>query len=212
MKAKGIFQGAWLNIANLLSILRLVLLPLFLYLAYQYSLDPQGSFFAWILLLIFIGALSDFFDGYLARRLKQETKLGRYLDPLCDKIVGISTFSLLSLSFHFPLWAYGLYLLRELLSITLGLFLYFKRNLQGAPNYLGKLAVTLSAPLITWYLAIPWLKKELALGHWLLEPVVLTYVWIFMLAGSMLLFAFRYWNIIFHFHFSASSKKKRKKR
>ena len=207
MGVHGVLQERWLNIANLLSILRLVLLPFFLYFAYEYSMDPQGSFFALLLLIIFAMTLTDFFDGYLARHLKQETNLGRYLDPICDKIVGLSTFSLLSLSFHFPLWAYGLYLLREILSITVGFFLYFKRNLQGKPNYLGKLAVALSAPLAAWYLAVPYIEMELSWGHWLLEPMPLTYLWIFLLAGSVFLFGFSYWNIVFYPLNSSSSSK-----
>lgn len=206
VKSRGIFQRNWLNIANLLSILRLTLLPFFLYLAYRYSLDPQEAFFAWLLLIIFIAALTDFLDGYLARRFKQETRLGRYLDPMCDKILVISSLSLLSFSFGFPLWAYGFYLLREILSVGVGLFLYFKRNLQGEPNYLGKLAVALASLLITWYLAVPWLRTELVSGHWLLDPMPLTYLWTLILLGSMFVFGFSYWNIIFDPHSSASLK------
>ena len=191
------FQASWLNIANLLSILRLLLLPIFLWLAYQYSLDPNLNFLSLLLLLLLFGALTDFFDGYLARHLKQETRLGRYLDPICDKIVGISIFSLLSLNFYFPLWAYGFYLLRELVSIGTGTFFHFRHKLQAMPNFLGKIAVSLSVPLVAWYLTLPLLSMEGEAGDWLLNPLPLTYLWIGFLGGSMIFSGYKYRNVLF---------------
>ena len=213
MKTEKKSSNSWLNIANLLSILRLLILPIFLWLAHSYSIDPKESYLAYLLLLVLFGALTDFFDGYLARRLKQETKLGRFLDPACDKIVGISIFSLLSLSFHFPLWAYAFYLAREILSIGVGIYLYFRHRLQAMPNYLGKLAVTLSVPLVAWYLAVPYLAMNFKAEHWLLDPRPLSYLWITLLGGSALFFTSTYWNIIFHFpRVSLHKSEKRKRR
>ncbi len=68
-----------MNAANILTLLRLALAPVFAWLLYTSQWLP-----AFVTLLIAI--VTDMTDGYLARRLKEETAVGRFLDPLADKI------------------------------------------------------------------------------------------------------------------------------
>ncbi len=80
------------NIPTILTLMRLVLSPLVLPLLFVYLL-PYNYFWlnsALAVLFIFFG-LTDFFDGYLARKLHQETPLGRVLDPIADKFLVYST-------------------------------------------------------------------------------------------------------------------------
>jgi cardiolipin synthase len=90
-----------LNAANLITILRVILLPFFVYLIFQNSLKERAAAF-----IIFAAAsLTDLIDGYIARRLKQETDLGRFLDPLADKLLVLGAFiTFLFLSEQIPLW------------------------------------------------------------------------------------------------------------
>lgn len=69
-----------MNIANKLTILRVILIPIFIYfLLNQYSL---------LALMIFsIASFTDFLDGYLARKLNLITNFGKFMDPLADKLL-----------------------------------------------------------------------------------------------------------------------------
>src|SRR5688500_1302833 len=86
-----------LNLPNCLTLFRILTIPIFLeFLAYR---------FYWEALLVFaIGGFTDFFDGYLARRMNQQTALGAYLDPVADKLLVISSFVMLGSIGGIPVW------------------------------------------------------------------------------------------------------------
>ena len=69
-----------LTVPNVLSMLRLLGVPVFLWLI----LGPQADVAAFILLVV--AGLSDWVDGYLARRLNQRSRIGVLLDPLADRL------------------------------------------------------------------------------------------------------------------------------
>ena len=69
-----------MNIPNLLTILRLLLIPVFYSL---YQKDMYGS----ALLVFLIASFSDFLDGYLARKWNQITNFGKLADPVADKVM-----------------------------------------------------------------------------------------------------------------------------
>jgi CDP-diacylglycerol--glycerol-3-phosphate 3-phosphatidyltransferase len=72
-----------MNIPNLLTLLRVLLIPVFIlmfYLPYSWSYWAASGVFA-------LAALTDWLDGYLARRLQQSTAFGAFLDPVADKLM-----------------------------------------------------------------------------------------------------------------------------
>lgn len=71
------------NLPNILTLIRILLIPVFVGLFYYPSL--RTNLLAAIVFII--AALTDFVDGYLARKLKQTTKFGAFLDPVADKII-----------------------------------------------------------------------------------------------------------------------------
>jgi len=75
-----------MTIPNLLTIFRLIVTPIFLYYFLQDT--PKARLIAFVLFVL--AALSDLLDGYLARKLSQDSKLGRFLDPLADKFLVIT--------------------------------------------------------------------------------------------------------------------------
>ncbi len=79
--------GDKLSLPNFLSYLRILLIPLFVYLLTIKTVQ------AWTLsLLVFvIASFTDFLDGWLARRLKQESEFGKFIDPVADKFLVISS-------------------------------------------------------------------------------------------------------------------------
>jgi len=72
-----------MNIPNAVTLFRILLIPVFCILVTNHSRDIQT-----IAMMVFIlAALTDWFDGYYARKTKQVTNLGKLLDPLADKLL-----------------------------------------------------------------------------------------------------------------------------
>lgn len=101
-----------LTLPNLLTGLRLLLLPVFAFLLYQ------GKFKASLAVFV-VSGVSDFFDGLLARRFQARSKLGTYLDPIADHSTVILVFLLLSffsgLAFRIPVWLFLVIAVRDFL-------------------------------------------------------------------------------------------------
>ena len=81
-------SSRWVTLPNALSILRLVLAPIVVWLVLSGSVPALGL----ALVLMVIAELTDFLDGFLARSLRQESELGRLIDPVCDVIYHVSVF------------------------------------------------------------------------------------------------------------------------
>ena len=89
---KGLFKGC-LTVPNLLSLIRILLVPVFAVLFYQ-------GHVLWAVFVLFLSGVSDFFDGKIARRFHQVSALGKVLDPVADKITQITIAVMLFLEFH----------------------------------------------------------------------------------------------------------------
>ena len=95
---------------NLLTMGRIVCIPFVLFFIDNYS--PVRSFVA---MLIYVGAaLTDFLDGYLARKRRQVSVLGKFLDPLADKLIVTSVLVYLTAMDRCPAWLVVALLAREL--------------------------------------------------------------------------------------------------
>jgi cardiolipin synthase len=102
-------QGT-MNIPNLITIGRILLVPLTVWL-----IISEAFGFAW---LAFVAAgVSDGVDGYLARRLNQRSELGAYLDPLADKALMVSIYVSLGFLKLLPAWLVILVVSRDILIV-----------------------------------------------------------------------------------------------
>ena len=103
------------NLPNILTALRIVLIPFFVGLSYLAA--PQGQ----ILSAIFFGlaAFTDWADGYVARRQKINTQFGRFFDPVADKLMVISSLVLLVSQGSAPLFLVLVILAREVTIMAL---------------------------------------------------------------------------------------------
>ncbi len=84
-----------LTVPNLLTVFRMVLIPLFVTLLFYQR-------FLWALGVFVIAGITDGLDGLLARRFAQESQLGTILDPIADKLMLVSAFVVLSMRSVFP--------------------------------------------------------------------------------------------------------------
>jgi cardiolipin synthase len=123
------------NVPNLLTTVRILLLPLFLtLLVYR---RPGAA-----LAVLVLAALSDALDGLLARWLHQRTAIGAFLDPLADKLLSISGFVTLALIGPIPPWFVIFVISRDVVISIGALVLYLHDGrLEIAPTWTGKAAM-----------------------------------------------------------------------
>jgi cardiolipin synthase len=137
---KDLFKGC-LTIPNLLSLMRIVLIPFF---AVFYI---KGQIVA-ALIILAVSGLSDFFDGKIARRFNQVSNLGKLLDPVADKLTQITIAVMLFIEFRHasnPImnifgWVFLVFLVKEGVMVIGGLLMLIFGIRPGAAEIYGKVA------------------------------------------------------------------------
>ena len=125
------FTDIW-NVPNVLTMLRLALIPVFVAL-FATGHDKLA------LLVFLIASFTDFLDGYLARRNNQITAFGKLMDPLADKVMVVTALICQGIVGVFPWSAIVIVLLKELIMI-LGGVVMLKNDVVVYSNLLGKTA------------------------------------------------------------------------
>ncbi|NJQ01920.1 CDP-diacylglycerol--glycerol-3-phosphate 3-phosphatidyltransferase [Streptomyces zingiberis] len=157
--------GLW-NIANVLTMIRLLLVPGFVLLILQDGgYDPLWRALAWAAFAV--AMITDLFDGYLARRYDLVTDFGKIADPIADKAIMGAALICLSALGDLPWWVTGVILLREL-GITLLRFWVIRHGVIPASRggklktlaqgtAVGLYVLVLTGPLATlrfWMMAV----------------------------------------------------------
>ena len=133
-----------MNLANKISITRILLIPFFVAAIIYYS--PEKDFLRFVALGIFVlGVISDGLDGYIARTKNQKTVLGAYLDPIADKLLLVTAFLCLALaskfpgSYRLPAWVVLVIISRDSIIVLGSVIIYvIKGKLEVTPSKLGK--------------------------------------------------------------------------
>ena len=138
-------------------------MPFFFTALVSYNSGKEGYRWA-AFILLFIASLSDALDGALARVLNKKSKLGRFLDPLADKLLLLSGYLGLlyvsSLTYVPPLWITVTIVFRDIIIIVGLVTIYFiSGEVRVEPNLLGKTTTafqmgTLIAILLQWKIAV----------------------------------------------------------
>lgn len=98
--------------ATKITLLRVLMIPA--YMVFMYLSSGQSNLFMWIGLGIFIlASVTDFIDGYIARKYHQVSDFGKFLDPLADKLLTIAAMAMFCHWGSFPAWALMIVLTRE---------------------------------------------------------------------------------------------------
>ena len=130
-KIQKLFTNVW-NIPNVLTMIRLILIPVFMVLFFNNQKMAALAVFC-------IASFTDFLDGFLARKLNQITDFGKLFDPLADKLMVLTV--MVCQTFWGPLpWAAVLIVaLKELVMVLGGMFMLSK-NVVVYSNIWGKAA------------------------------------------------------------------------
>ena len=124
-------------VPNIISIFRICLVPVFV-IAY-FTDDGDIKYYA--ILVYFIAGLSDFLDGFIARRFNAQSKLGKLLDPLGDKLMTFTVLICITITRPILLWAVLVFFIKEILMGIGGLVLHKKAHVELPPaNFIGKMS------------------------------------------------------------------------
>ncbi len=127
---------------NLITLLRILIVPFF-FLTLLYYQPEKDHFRIWAFILFLAGTLTDAIDGLVARLQKQTTQLGKFLDPLADKLLLVTAFIGVLVAKDFPLvpplWVVVTVVFRDVVIIGGLVVLYVSSGgVEVSPNYLGK--------------------------------------------------------------------------
>ncbi len=101
-----------MTLASKITVVRVVLIPLVM--AFMYLSGGEPNLWQWLALAVFIiASLSDYVDGYIARKYDQVTDFGKFLDPLADKLLVIAVMTVFCQWGMMPAWALMIVLARE---------------------------------------------------------------------------------------------------
>ena len=142
-----------LTVANLLTVLRLILIPVFVTALYYQR-------FIWALIIFLSAAVTDGLDGLLARSLDQKTQLGAILDPMADKLLLVTAFIILSLprftlTDPIPFWLTATVISRDVFIVLGALVMNISTGFSKfRPSLPGKINTIVQIIMIVIFLAV----------------------------------------------------------
>lgn len=160
-----------MNLPNILTIIRFIIVPFMAYFLINEN-------FTIAILLYVLASATDVLDGFIARRFNQITDLGKFLDPLADKLLQFSALVGLWVVKLIPLWIVVIFFIKEI-SMGLGAIKLLKKHVIIQSKWFGKLST------IFFFLAI--IASMLSSKLTILTNYIIP---LFVLALISLLFAF----------------------
>jgi cardiolipin synthase (CMP-forming) len=123
-----------LTIPNVITALRIALIPLFAALIVDHDRSTAG------LVLFGVVVATDWVDGWVARRTGQVSDLGKLLDPIADRLAIAAGLIALMIRGAFPVWAGTLVLMRDVVVLTVGSLVLFGEGIRLEVRWIGKVA------------------------------------------------------------------------
>ena len=175
------------RLPNLITMARIALVPVLILLL-------KDQEYAAALIVFVIAGVSDALDGYLAKRLNVQSRLGAILDPVADKLLLVSAYVMLTFLGHIPFWLMLVVAFRDLL-IVVGYVVYTSHAgpVKMRPSVLSKLNTVAQIALATLILTQQALGWDLALPVDVLVIAVLAstvisavhYLWLWMIVKDI---------------------------
>lgn len=120
------------NLPNILTMIRIILVPVVLVLIFKDLMIPA-------LIVFLVACFTDLADGYIARQYNLITKTGIWLDPLADKMMAVGVLIAFTVRGIVPVWVVAVIFAKELIMITGGAIL-LKKKKSAPSNKFGKIA------------------------------------------------------------------------
>lgn len=158
MEMKKIF-----NIPNILSMLRIVLIPIFVVL-YSKADAQNTQYYFYASLALILSGVSDLLDGVIARKFNQITYLGKILDPLADKLTQVVV--VICVAIKLDSWvltaALMVFVIKEILMLVGGLIILRKRITLQSSKWYGKVATAVFYVVMAAIAMFDWISTEMA--------------------------------------------------
>ena len=186
-KIRKLFSNVW-TIPNVLTIIRIILIPVFVVLFFKgHKMAALAVFCA--------ASLTDMLDGYLARKLNQITDFGKLFDPLADKLMVLTAMVCQTFWGPLPLVAVLIVAAKELVMVLGGVFMLSK-NVVVYSNYFGKAAqVGFIASLILSFFHEKFLEENIVL--WGMTPdIILLWITVMLAIAAMVVYGIEAVNTI----------------
>lgn len=135
------------TIPNILSMVRILLIPLIIYL---YCVKHNNL---WTLTVIAVSVLTDIVDGFIARRFDMITDFGKFIDPVADKATQLTVFACLITTHRLMLVPFLVLLVKELGSLLLRLAVFKKNGVVEGAHWHGKVSTGIVITVIVSHLA-----------------------------------------------------------
>ncbi len=121
------------SIPNIITYFRVLVVPVFLFMYFS----KDDYLISMSIVLYFFGAISDYFDGLIARKYNSSSKLGQFIDPLADKFIVIAALVAFNIQDIIPLWMVIVIILRDIIT-TIMRVIADKKNLDMETSKLAK--------------------------------------------------------------------------
>lgn len=152
-------KSDWLALPNLLSILRLILIPVF---AYYYSKAETQAEYLWAAFIVLFSGFTDYLDGVIARRYDMITDLGKVLDPIADKLTQLAIVVCLILTWDYMWILVALFVVKELSLLVCNILLYRKGEKMDGSLWYGKVATFTFYTCALFLVAFPTMNPNIA--------------------------------------------------
>jgi len=159
------------NLPNLLSVLRIFLVPPVVFYMLQENYMPA-------MILFVVAGVTDSLDGWLAKHFNWQSHLGEILDPLADKLLLVSSYVCFAWLEHLPIWLVVSVMLRDIIIVAGGvLYRIFFGKVVINPTYISKFNTLMQITLIAvMLLSLAWIPVSDLLITVLIWTVLFTTV------------------------------------
>jgi len=188
-----------MNLPNKLTIIRVLLIPIIIVISLFESLQtnfviaPSGMLQGLtmgnliILGIFLLASLTDFLDGYIARKYQMITTFGKFMDPLADKILVLAAMIVLLEQGRIPGWAVVLILAREFIVTGIRLIVVSSNTSKViAAGVLGKIKTNLQIFMVVFLLSngIPFSSFGDSIGYWFNQTLIIVAVLVTVVSGA----------------------------
>lgn len=159
-----------MNIPNTLTTIRFILVPIFGYFLYE------GQYILSVIILTVAG-ITDYFDGYIARKYDMITSWGKLADPLADKFMQLTALIILGTKDKIPFFVVIIILLKEIIMVIGSVLLYKQDKFVVSANWYGKVTT------VILYFAVTLIMLDFHFGNYLLMVAVAAALYSFIKYG-----------------------------